>query len=513
MSTTALGLNGHVAAPFEALEYESLRVPVRCAAPGCGSDDCYLDRTGDFVICFTNNHSNPSDRYSQLREQVAEKRERFQRAVAAPPRTAPAAAVAAARVTTSQTPAAQTFLSAPPRERVWAETKIAVETAREIAATAPERPDWLATGLAAVGAVTELDGLPKSAGKTTFTAFMVRAILDGEPFLGRPTNKSGVLMLTEQTPTTLRETLELAGLLDRGDLAFVRWHRHRGIPFAEVVEQAASECLRRAWRLLVVDTIGQWAGIQGDAENHSGAAMAAMEPCQEAAGRGLAVWVARHDRKSGGEVGQSGRGSNAFSGAVDIVLQLGRPEGNAPPTHRVLSALSRFRETTPRVVIDLTPRGYVSLGDVSAVVTHNVREAILDVLPAEREQAWTFERISAACPPDANGRAPGRSTVQRTLDALVSCEHGPARVATATLPERGKPRVYWLIVSAQTPIPIGAETNKHAPIISAHTPVQRAETNPSTARCEECGVPSGVTEHHGRRLCFECRPSGARGKE
>jgi hypothetical protein len=43
---------------------------------------------------------------------------------------------------------------------------------------------------------------------------------------------------------------------------------------------------------------------------------------------GLAVLMLRHERKGGGEVGESGRGSSAFAGAVDVILQLKRPEGN-----------------------------------------------------------------------------------------------------------------------------------------------------------------------------------------
>lgn len=41
---------------------------------------------------------------------------------------------------------------------------------------------------------------------------------------------------------------------------------------------------------------------------------------------GRAVLLVRHDRKSGGDIGDSGRGSNALTGAVDIVLNLARME-------------------------------------------------------------------------------------------------------------------------------------------------------------------------------------------
>lgn len=48
----------------------------------------------------------------------------------------------------------------------------------------------------------------------------------------------------------------------------------------------------------------------GDSENNAGDALAAMLPLQEAAGNGIAVIVLRHDRKSGGLVGESARESS-----------------------------------------------------------------------------------------------------------------------------------------------------------------------------------------------------------
>jgi hypothetical protein len=422
-----------------------VRAPRLCPEPGCGAALDVEHSQGSTLLMYDCGHTQPASRYRAVGGGEAPSR----------------------------------IVSAPIRNGERAERKISIETAREIAAVAPEAPDWLVTGYLAGGAVTELTGPPKQAGKTTLAAYLFGAILDGTKVIGQQTNKSGVLVLTEQTATTLREPLDAAGLLDREDLAFVRWHSHRGMPFAEVVAQAAKECVRRGWRVLAIDTIGQWAGIHGDAENHAGAALAAMEPCQEAAGMGLAVLVIRHDRKAGGAVGESGRGSNAFSGAVDVVLQLTRPEGNAPPTHRVLSALSRFRETPHRVIVDLTPDGYICLGDVQAVVANSVRQAILDQLPAAPNLAWSFDQILQACPPDANGRKPGRSTVQRALDELVSSEHGPPLVATATLPQRGAPRSYWRILSAQTPPLEMGKTNPSlngiAPIVSAQSTGQRAE--------------------------------------
>ena len=104
---------------------------------------------------------------------------------------------------------------------------------------------------------------------------------------------------------------------------------------------------------LVVDTLPQFAGLKGDSENNSGDALSAVEPLLQAAADGIGIIIVRHERKAGGRSGDSGRGSSAFAGAVDIVLSLRKPEGNSRKTQRVLQALSRFSETPTELLIDL----------------------------------------------------------------------------------------------------------------------------------------------------------------
>jgi hypothetical protein len=316
---------------------------------------------------------------------------------------------------------------------------------------APERPPWVAPPYLCRGAVLEIDGKPKLAGKTTFECFMLRAILDGADFLGHPTVKSGAVLLVEQAPPSLKEALTLAGLTERDDLEIVLWHSHLGVPFEEVVAQAVGRCIERGWVVLGIDTIGQWARIDGEGENQSGVAMATMEVVQAAAATGVAPFVVRHDRKAGGEAGESGRGSNAWTGAADIVLQLARPEGQAPEGCRVLSAVSRFRETPDRQMVELTPQGYVVLGDVQAVVAAAARDAVLRTLPGHEAgrdpeaDGWDLDRLMAALPADQRGRTPSKSTVNRVLAALTE-DHPdhPALVVRFPLPVSSHRIVYWL---------------------------------------------------------------------
>ena len=137
------------------------------------------------------------------------------------------------------------------------------------------------------------------------------------------------------------------------------------LAWADLVQTIAEDAMRDGYGLLVIDTLAKLAGIVN--ENDSGECALAMVPLQNAAHDGLAILVCRHERKSGGEVGESGRGSSAISGDVDVILQLRRPEGNQPSTRRVIESLSRYSETPEKVVIELTEDGYVLLGDEEAV--------------------------------------------------------------------------------------------------------------------------------------------------
>jgi hypothetical protein len=164
-----------------------------------------------------------------------------------------------------------------------------------------ERVEWIVPGLVVKGGITEL-GAKVKAGKTTLIMKLVSAS---------------------------------AG----SDFHVLLHNDTRGMTWTDVAAAAVSECKRVGAYLLVVDTLPQFAGLRGDSENNSGDALAAMEPLLRAASEGVGVMLTRHERKSGGEVGDSGRGSSAFAGAVDIVLSLRRPEGNAKKTLRVLQAL------------------------------------------------------------------------------------------------------------------------------------------------------------------------------
>ena len=291
-------------------------------------------------------------------------------------------------------------------------TGIPYRTPLEVAASTSEHPDWLLGGYVALGAITEVDGKIKASGKTTLVTHLVAAILDGRPFLGQPTMRTNVVYLTEQTPGPFREALARAGVLLRGsELRLVFRADVSGMPWPQLIAQVAADAKRDGYGLLVVDTLGKLAQVKE--ENDAGEGGRVMAPLQDAAHNGMAVLVVRHERKGGGDVGESGRGSSAISGDVDVILQLRRPEGNQPGSRRVIETLSRYSQTPEKVVIELTEEGYSLLGDEEAVTLADALRKVsahLRDLFEQKESATLDELV--------NELEMTRAAIQRALKEL-----------------------------------------------------------------------------------------------
>jgi hypothetical protein len=178
----------------------------------------------------------------------------------------------------------------------------------------------------------------------------------------------------------------------------------------------------------------------------------ALAPLKQLAHRGKAIVVTRHARKAGGDVGEDGRGSSAFTGGVDIVLSLKRPPGNQNAALRTLEGLSRFDETPAQLVIEKVSvfRPYIGIevwADSYRVIG-NVEAAATDSAQLALRQHLGFTAMEAKSEEDlitATGCA--RSAVQRALKLFPDLQ----RIETG---KTGNPFRYFREGkdSAQTPI-------------------------------------------------------------
>ena len=260
------------------------------------------------------------------------------------------------------------------------------------------------------GAITEIDGAVKRAGKTTFMTALCRAVLDGLPFLGTPTVQSPVVYLSEQPLSSFAEALRRAGLMDRSDFRYLLLGEAMGASWVEIIKRAREEVRRVGAGLLVVDTLSQWAKLRGDAENSAGAAMEAMAPLQEAAAQdAVCVSAIRHDKGRGGEIAESARGSTAFAGVVDVIARIRRTDDPTETTRRYVEALGRFSGIPDIVTVELTDEGYqLTTGD-DVVGGQEARFRLAHYLPRMPIDAVTEEDLIKE-----SGIA--RSTVRRVLD-------------------------------------------------------------------------------------------------
>lgn len=351
--------------------------------------------------------------------------------------------------------------SAALKEEVPAERIITFRTAREVAALTPDKTEWIVPHFIAKGGITELDGKIKAGGKTTLLSHMVKSVVAGSPFMGEPTRQTKVLLLTEQSPTSFRKVLERAGLTDCEDLLVLFWHDVAALAWPEVAAMATEKALEVGAELLITDTLGQFASIRGDGENNAGVAQEAMGPLQEAAARGLGVLLTRHERKGGGEVGESARGSSAFGGAVDVILSIRRGDGNTRPTVRVLESLSRFDETPDKLVIELTPDGYRSLGDATAFAEEEAAQAIKETLPATPDNAMTTGELTDKLKEQDVKRTSSQAALSKLLQEGTVTRRGGGK--------KGDPYRHFL--SAEPPTPSGRKQT-HVSAVPKGTPTR-----------------------------------------
>jgi len=274
------------------------------------------------------------------------------------------------------------------------EFSLPFKTGREIADSTPVVTEWLAYPWFPRGVLIEVSGKIKIAGKTTWIAHAAGKILDGAAFMGESTKKTKVLYLTEQPPNSFRRVLRDANL-ERDDIKVLYWHEARSMEWEALVRAVGHEAREFGAGLIIIDVISRWASFPGVGENTPEYADKAIPSLKELAAEGFTVLYARHDRKSGGDVGESGRGTSQLGGDVDQMFQLSLPPGaNNKPNVRVLSNTGRFMDDTPHTMnIELTGGEYRCLGSTQDFAHQNAIKVVPEILPATKDAAITSKEV------------------------------------------------------------------------------------------------------------------------
>ena len=253
-------------------------------------------------------------------------------------------------------------------------------------------------------------------------------------------DKGPVVYLTEQPAASFRVALERAHLLGRENLFVLSFNAVIGMDWPGIARLAREKCRRTSAVLLVVDTLSHFSGLDGDSENDSGAAITSMKPLQETAAAGIAVLTIRHERKSGGEIGDAGRGSSAWGGAADTLLTLRRPHDNGRPSIRKIECVSRFEGLPAEALYEYVDGHYQYLGTESEIADREAETVILASAPECEEKAKTLDEL-------LDGSEAARTTAQRVVKRLV----GDGALEQIGRGKRGNPFRYFLSekVSAQ----------------------------------------------------------------
>lgn len=224
--------------------------------------------------------------------------------------------------------------------------------------------DWLCWPFAAPGFATILDALPK-AGKTILLLHGIHASRMGRPFLGHHTKPMRVVYVSEQSRASLaaqmreigftgKEPAEELWLVTRED-----WSRYVYTDFLARLEK--NILTGNSYNFLVEDTFHSIGRLE-DEKDASEVNRLGNLTLDLASRFNLALALGRHDRKSGGEVGLSGRSSIQLSGLMDVILHLVRVPGQRP-TQRKLELLGRIPGLPNEQIIDLRDGNYVNLGE------------------------------------------------------------------------------------------------------------------------------------------------------
>lgn len=274
-----------------------------------------------------------------------------------------------------------------------AESQFGSLSTAELFAAQENEIDWLAWPFAAVGLSSILDALPKL-GKTRFLLEGIYASRYPRPFLNVRTQPMRVIYLSEQSAASLAmqaREVGFTGLEPVEELRWITrefWSRYVFTDFLEKLEKHFLE--KGGYNALVCDTWHTIARLE-DEKDASEVNRLGNLTIDVATRNKLALSLGRHDRKSGGDVGVSGRSSIQLSGLVDVILHLVRIPNQ--PTQRKLELLGRVPGLPNEQLIELSDGRYINYGQPQPAPAHVADRTALVAEWLDEEPNLTGEQI------------------------------------------------------------------------------------------------------------------------
>jgi len=274
-------------------------------------------------------------------------------------------------------------------------------------------------------AITVLIAKPK-VGKTTLCLDICETVLLGQPIFDERVIATSVLYISEQGHASFRAELANSGLLRKKELDlegdsrkeqfhYVTIEDFFGLSWKEIVKCILEHALKVGAVLVVIDTLSRIAGIED--ENSASEVQRVMDALTPLIAGGICVLVVQHERKSGGDISDAGRGSGGLVGGVDMVLRLVKT-GGKNPTQRQLEMIGRFpAPSEPRIIDRATTDSksrYKLQGLGETVKRASAEQTILDMFEGNGGEEFTQDEVLEELEAVAS-----RSTVKRAINSLV----------------------------------------------------------------------------------------------
>jgi hypothetical protein len=240
-----------------------------------------------------------------------------------------------------------------------------VDLFEPIVVTEADLTPWVVRGYLARRAVTLMSALPKC-GKTTIAYAIAAALQRGDPeWCGLALPEScDVLVMTEEDDSVLAETFKAVRLDPSRVPTVTRRKAFPRRPLARDVDMAIKAITKRpSIGLVILDTWRFWANLPDKGSNDADIVGRAFQEVARLAAAGVAVLLLHHSRKADGDEGTAASGSNALTGAADILIELRRFGKGEDSTIRAIKAYGRFQRIPEEKVVDFRDGRYHDLGE------------------------------------------------------------------------------------------------------------------------------------------------------
>lgn len=232
------------------------------------------------------------------------------------------------------------------------------------------KPSWVVDGLCLENGISILAAKPK-VGKSTITRSLIKAVINGEPFLGRKTKKGKVLLISlEEPPMVMVDHFRRLNLDPKSDI-IIAIHNNSKKEFPKELRKIM---MREKPILVIIDTLQKVTSFQEI--NRYDTTYEAIEPLvQIARDFPSHIIVAHHQNKKEGGGQDSILGSTGIAASFDNLIFIEIKDGK-----RLISTQPRFGDEIPKTFIDFDKStGTFSFGkEVSVANEENLSQQILD---------------------------------------------------------------------------------------------------------------------------------------